>query len=111
MRMRGNPQTLKLGPQPHLDSIVSPRHLSHDFARPFNNRIEVRDAKTMTITSLTLHFFEPGPLALLFSRQKKKNPQPVVSDCRLGFQAGNPMKGPSQAMQWIESTVASRDVC
>ena len=27
MRMRGNPQTLKLGPQPHLDSIVSPRHL------------------------------------------------------------------------------------
>jgi len=32
----------------------------------------------MTITSLTLHFFEPGPLALLFPRQKKKNPQPVV---------------------------------
>jgi hypothetical protein len=32
----------------------------------------------MTITSLTLHFFEPGPLALLFPRQKKKNPQPVA---------------------------------
>jgi hypothetical protein len=32
----------------------------------------------MTITSLTLHFFEPGPLALLFPRQKKKNPEPVV---------------------------------
>jgi len=31
----------------------------------------------MKITSLTLHFFEPGPLALLFPRQKKKNPQPV----------------------------------
>ena len=29
MRMRGNPQTLKLGPQSHLDSIVSPRHLSY----------------------------------------------------------------------------------
>ena len=28
MRMRGNPQTLKLGPQSHLDLIVSPRHLS-----------------------------------------------------------------------------------
>ena len=28
MRMRGNPQTLKLGPQSHLDSIVSPRHLT-----------------------------------------------------------------------------------
>ena len=28
MRMRGNPQTLKLGPQSHLDSIVSPHHLS-----------------------------------------------------------------------------------
>ncbi|MGO9235312.1 MAG: DUF938 domain-containing protein [Methylocella sp.] len=26
--MRGNPQTLKLGPQSHLDSIVSPHHLS-----------------------------------------------------------------------------------
>ena len=34
----------------------------------------------MTITSLTLHFFEPGPLALLFPRQKKKNPQPVAGD-------------------------------
>jgi len=32
----------------------------------------------MKITSLTLHFFEPGRLALLFPRQKKKNPQPVV---------------------------------
>jgi hypothetical protein len=50
-----------------------------DFARPFNNRIEVVDAKSMKITSLTLHFFEPVPLALIFFLKKKKNPQPVVS--------------------------------
>jgi hypothetical protein len=48
-----------------------------DFASPFNNRLEVRDAKSMKITSLTLHLFESVPLALLFPRQKKKNPQPV----------------------------------
>jgi hypothetical protein len=48
-----------------------------DFARPFNNRIEVVDAKSMKITSLTLHFFEPVPLALIFFLKKKKNPQPV----------------------------------
>src|SRR5208283_5116135 len=42
------------------------------------NKIEVRDAKSMKITSLTLHFFEPVHLALLFPRQKKKNPQPVA---------------------------------
>jgi hypothetical protein len=34
----------------------------------------------MTIISLTLHFFEPGLLALLFPRQKKKNPQPVEAE-------------------------------
>ena len=50
-----------------------------DFTRPFNNRIEVRDAKSIKITSLTLHFFEPVPLAPIFFRHKKKNPQPVVS--------------------------------
>jgi len=50
-----------------------------DFARPFNNRIEVVDAKSMKITSLTLHFFEPVPLALIFFLKKKKNPQPVVT--------------------------------
>jgi hypothetical protein len=50
-----------------------------DFARPFNNRIEVLDAKSMKITSSTFHFFEPAPLALIFFRQKKKNPQPVAS--------------------------------
>jgi hypothetical protein len=51
-----------------------------DFARPFNNRIEVVDAKSMKITSLTLHFFEPVPLALIFFLKKKKNPQPVAYD-------------------------------
>ena len=51
-----------------------------DFARPFNNRIEVVDAKSMKITSLTLHFFEPVPLALIFFLKKKKNPQPVASN-------------------------------
>jgi hypothetical protein len=50
-----------------------------DFARPFNNRIEVVDAKSMKITSLTLHFFESVPLALIFFLKKKKNPQPVAS--------------------------------
>jgi hypothetical protein len=50
-----------------------------DFARPLNNRIEVLDAKSMKITSSTLHFFEPAPLALIFFRQKKKNPQPLVA--------------------------------
>jgi len=33
----------------------------------------------MKITSSTLHFFEPAPLALIFFRQKKKNPQPLVA--------------------------------
>ena len=50
-----------------------------DFARPFNNRIEVVDAKSMKITSLTLHFFKSVPLALIFFLKKKKNPQPVAS--------------------------------
>jgi len=50
-----------------------------DFARPFNNRIEVVDAKSMKSTSLTLHFFEPVPLALIFFLKKKKNPQPVAN--------------------------------
>ncbi|MGO9846926.1 MAG: hypothetical protein ACLPKT_10100, partial [Methylocella sp.] len=37
------------------------------------------DAKSMKITSLTLHFFEPVPLALIFFLKKKKNPQPVAN--------------------------------
>jgi hypothetical protein len=34
----------------------------------------------MKITSLTLHFFEPAHLALLFPRQKKKNPRHLFAD-------------------------------
>jgi hypothetical protein len=45
------------------------------FARPFNNRIEVRDAKLMKmtlLTLLTLHFFEPVPLSRQFSFATKR---------------------------------------
>jgi len=46
----------------------------------------------MTITSLTLHFFEPGPLALLFPRQKKKNPQPVANNEYFTTNSKRPMQ-------------------
>ena len=53
MRMRGNPQTLKLGPQSHLDSIVSPRHLS---APKSSNASHCMSAQAALAT------LEPNPL-------------------------------------------------
>ena len=81
MRMRGNPQTLKLGPQSHLDSIVSPHHLSSlavdpntgdIWAKDFEGHITVISRGTITnkaeadidISPDIASVFAPKPLSL-----------------------------------------------